>query len=66
MPISKLQSQELIEARIRAEARELAGTATNVEQQFLRVGLENGKNLEPSGRLVGARMGLDDPSSDAN
>jgi hypothetical protein len=54
MPLSRRHSIKLIEARIKAEARKLAGSATDIEHRFLSVALEKGKDLEPSGRLAGS------------
>ena len=65
MPLSRRQSMKLIEARIKAEARKLAGSATDIERRFLSVGLEKGKDLEPSGRLAGSCRNLNASSSDS-
>lgn len=66
MPLSRRQSKESIETRIKAEVRKLAGSTTDIERRFLSVSLEKGNDLEPSGRLAGACMGPGDPSSDAS
>lgn len=55
MKASKRPPKPLLAAQYQAEARRLAGCATDVERQFLSVSLAKGKELEPVGRLAGAK-----------
>ncbi|WP_447767327.1 hypothetical protein [Pseudomonas kilonensis] len=55
MKASKRTPKPLLAAQYQAEARRLAGCATTIERQFLSVSLAKGKELEPVGRMAGAR-----------
>jgi hypothetical protein len=55
MKASKRTAKPLLAAQYQAEARRLAGGASNIERQFLSVSLAKGKDLEPAGRIAGAR-----------
>ncbi|WLH01309.1 hypothetical protein [Pseudomonas beijingensis] len=55
MKTSKRTPKPLLAAQYQAEARRLAGCATSIERQFLSVSLAKGKELEPVGRMAGAR-----------
>jgi hypothetical protein len=55
MKTSKRTPKPLLAAQYQAEARRLAGSATDVERQFLAVSLAKGKEGEPVGRMAGAR-----------
>ncbi|WP_370602004.1 hypothetical protein [Pseudomonas nitroreducens] len=53
MKPTKRQPKPLLIAQFQAEARRLAGGATENERRFIKVGLAKGKELEPVGRLAG-------------
>lgn len=55
MKAAKRTPKPLLAAKYEAEARRLAGGASSIERQFLSVSLAKGKELEPTGRLAGAR-----------
>ncbi|WP_434136909.1 hypothetical protein JQR88_25420 (plasmid) [Pseudomonas luteola] len=56
MKHSKDIAKSLLAAQLQAEARRLAGSITSIERKFLAVSLAKGKELEPDGRLAGARL----------
>jgi hypothetical protein len=55
MKASKRTVKPSLAAQYQAEARRLAGGASDIERQFLSVSLAKGKDLEPAGRIAGAR-----------
>lgn len=55
MKASKRTPKPLLAAQYEAEARRLAGCATIMERRFLSVSLAKGKELEPVGRMAGAK-----------
>ncbi|UZE23850.1 hypothetical protein LOY67_00095 [Pseudomonas sp. B21-056] len=55
MKASKRPPKPSLAAQYEAEACRLAGSATSMERQFLSVSLAKGKELEPIGRMAGAK-----------